>query len=211
MDSPVTRTESVKAWVEANGDYTLSLDYPLTDDSMVLDVGGFYGDWTAHLLDRVAPAKPRVYIFEPVKEFYASMDYRFREMENVVVLPWALSDRNGTTTISEDAEGSSMHKGMSSTTIRTHSVKDFLEAAKIDKVDLISINVEGHEFPILEHIIKERLLDKFENIQVQFHSFYPSADSLRELIRSVLSFTHTESYCYPFVWESWRKKCASEL
>jgi FkbM family methyltransferase len=212
-----TRTEIMKAWTEADGDHTHLLDYELTSDSTVLDVGGFYGDWTYNLLTHVAPVTPRVYMFEPVKRFYDALHYRFRDdgentvegsvhFPNVTVIEAALSDRTGDAVIADEEEGSSMHHAMAETPIKTLDVADFMYENAIEKVDLASINIEGHEFTLLPRIIAAGLVERFENIQVQFHSFYPNADTLRGEITSKLSETHTQTYCYPFVWESWRKK-----
>jgi FkbM family methyltransferase len=201
-----TRMEILRKWVADEGDKTLSLNYELTDDSVVLDVGGFYGDWTFNLLQRVAPAHPRVYMFEPVERFYTALRYRFRSFPNVTVVTAALSDRTGDAMIADEEEGSSMHHAMAETPIKTLDVADFMYDNAIEKVDVASINIEGHEFTLLPRIISAGLVERFENIQVQFHSFYPNADTLRGEITSKLSETHTQTYCYPFVWESWRKK-----
>jgi FkbM family methyltransferase len=212
-----TRTELIKAWAAADGDHTLLLNYPLTNDSVVLDVGGFYGDWTYNLLAHVAPAKPRVYMFEPVQRFYDGLKYRFRDdgantvegsvhFSNVTVIQAALSDRTGDAMIADEEEGSSMHHAMAETPIKTLDVADFIYQYGIEKVDLASINIEGHEFTLLPRILATGLVERFENIQVQFHSFYPNADTLRGEISAKLSLTHEQTYCYPFVWENWRKK-----
>jgi FkbM family methyltransferase len=207
-----TRTELIKAWAAADGDHTLLLDYPLTSDSIVMDVGGFYGDWTYNLLAKVAPAKPRVFMFEPLKRCYDALHYRFRDdggdvrFSNVTVIEAALSDKTGSAMIADEEEGSSMHHAMAETSIRTLDVADFMYQNAVEKVDLASINVEGHEFVLLPRLISTGLVERFENIQVQFHTFYPNADTLRGEIASGLSRTHTQTYCYPFVWESWRKK-----
>jgi hypothetical protein len=69
------------------------------------------------------------------------------------------------------------------------------------------MNVEGAEFLILPHILKnKKIIEIIENIQIQFHTFYPNAKQLRDEIRSKLSETHIEEWNYPFVWESWKLK-----
>jgi len=205
MDKTVTRSESLKAWVADDGDNTLAIDYQLTDDSVVFDVGGFYGHWTKALLEKISPVKPRVFVFEPVERFYDALAYLFRDEKKVLVIGEALSDKGGVAMISDDEEGSSMHLAMADTSINTVEVGDFLLTYDLTKVDLISINIEGHEFPLLKRML-EVGAEKFENLQVQFHAFYPDAGRLREELRKELAKTHVETYCYPFVWESWRKK-----
>ena len=42
------------SWLQDNGDETLRLDYELTPDSMVLDLGGYRGQWASDIFDKYA-------------------------------------------------------------------------------------------------------------------------------------------------------------
>jgi hypothetical protein len=55
-------------------------------------------------------------------------------------------------------------------------------------------------------MIEAGLALRFRFIQVQFHDFVPDAKALRTALRERLRQTHMESWCYPFVWESWERK-----
>lgn len=76
----------------------------------------------------------------------------------------------------------------------------------IKQIDLLKINIEGGEFPLLEHLLNSELMVKINHLQVQFHDFAEDAVSRRDLIRRKLVITHTQEWCYPFVWESWRRR-----
>lgn len=39
-------TGNIKEWIALNGDNTLRLDYPLDEQSVVIDLGAYHGDWT---------------------------------------------------------------------------------------------------------------------------------------------------------------------
>jgi len=54
------------------------------------------------------------------------------------------------------------------------------------KVDLISINIEGGEYDLLERIVQTHP-DMMQSIQVQFHDFIPDAVKKREQILLVLA------------------------
>ena len=82
----------------------------------------------------------------------------------------------------------------------------FLNKEGINKIDLIKINIEGGEYPLLKRMIETNIIEKCNDIQVQFHNFYPNAITLRNEIRDSLQKTHFLTYDYPFVWENWRKK-----
>jgi hypothetical protein len=72
-------------------------------------------------------------------------------------------------------------------------------------VDLIKINIEGDEFPLLKNLIDNNKTNLFKDIQVQFHQFIPDSINKRNWIREKLSLTHTLTYDYEFVWENWKK------
>jgi hypothetical protein len=59
---------------------------------------------------------------------------------------------------------------------------------------------------LLEFIIENNLVDKIENIQVQFHDFVGNAEARMKNIQEKLSLTHTITYQYKFVWENWKLK-----
>jgi len=74
------------------------------------------------------------------------------------------------------------------------------------EIDLISINAEGGEYDMLRRMIDTGLVARCKNIQVQFHNFHPDAEHLRNELRAGLAKTHSESFCYKWVWESWARK-----
>lgn len=54
----------VRRWFRDKGDSTLRLDYPLDAESIVLDVGGYKGDFTALIHEKF---NCRVFVFEPLQ------------------------------------------------------------------------------------------------------------------------------------------------
>lgn len=76
-------------------------------------------------------------------------------------------------------------------------------------VDLMSMNCEGCEFEALETLLSTNLVTHFKNIQFATHSTIEGLD--RPLprycnIQQLLARTHTPTYQYKFIWESWRRK-----
>ena len=76
----------------------------------------------------------------------------------------------------------------------------------VDQIALMKINIEGGEFPLLEHIANNNCLDLVEEYQIQFHNFVSDAGSKREKISQALEKTHNRTWCYTFVWENWKKR-----
>jgi len=191
-------------WNEQNGDNTKLIDYPLTPDSVVFDVGAYHGGWSAKLA-----GNPYIHAFEPVKDFYYACQERFRLNPKIKVWNFGLSDRRERLNMHISGTGSSLQQIRNSQKVEEveiFDILDFLSEHQITKIDLISINIEGEEYRLLPRMIETGLVSICENIQIQFHKLGPKTVKQRDEIRSLLSLTHNESYNYEFAWESWRKK-----
>lgn len=200
-----------KKWWADGAEQTLRLDYPLTDRSVVFDVGAYDGGWAMDLLASCAlskgPCSPKVYLFEPLPGMWPTLRSRFAGLPNVRIVDAALSDSNGTAVMSDCGHESSMHlQYEKQATVNRIDIVDFLNRESLQHVDLMSLNVEGHEYTILTRLLETGLISIFDNVQVQFHDLTPESKKLREATRTLLALTHEERYCYPFVWESWRKR-----
>ena len=68
-----------KEWFADNGDKTLRLDYPLTSDSIVFDLGGYKGDWASSIYEKY---KCNIYIFEPIPYLVEEMKIKFSHYDN---------------------------------------------------------------------------------------------------------------------------------
>jgi FkbM family methyltransferase len=176
--------------------------YPLTDQSVVLDVGGYRGEWAAEIARRY---DPYVHIFEPVPVFAAALVKQFANNHKVRVYDFGLSDTDGRQLMAVVGDASSAY--LSSThpiEVVSRDIARFLAEANIESVDLVKINIEGGEYPLLRRMIESGILTLFRDIQVQFHDFVPDAQRQYLHIRTELARTHVLTYEYPFVWENWR-------
>jgi len=197
--------QNFQKWFRDNGDKTHRLNYDnLSENSVVFDLGGYYGTWSEEIVKKY---NPFIYIFEPIDSLYREIKKKFESNPKIKVFNFGLSDINSTKHISLENDGSSFHKISNNTLLcNVRNVVEFLNEQNINKIDLIKINVEGDEFLILEKLLVEKKIQIFENIQVQFHDFYPNAIQLRDNLQSKLSLTHKLTYNYDFVWENWQKK-----
>ena len=187
----------------ADGPVTLYVDYPLTPDSVVLDIGGYYGDWSMEMCARY---NPYIHIFEPLPVFYERIKKRFSWNPKVSVYNFGLSDHNFQAALAHNDSATSLYRpGENSCMV---DVKDIAGVWKFPVVDLMSINAEGEEYKILSRLTSARIISQIKDLQIQFHRIDNTQnwDLLREDVRSQLRNTHSERYCYEFVWESWRKR-----
>ena len=202
-------TRAVHRWRIDNGDETLRLSYPLSSRSVVFDVGGYRGDWSSSVRERYNPI---IYIFEPVSEFAEEIRRRFAGDPKVHVREYGLSDRNEETFIGLSADATSRYRiGESRVNVRLRNITEVIAEEDIARVHLLKLNIEGGEYGLLEHMVREGLLEFCDDIQVQFHRDIEDALRRRETIRENLRQTHTLTYDYPFVWENWHRVDSQEL
>lgn len=198
---------SIRRWYADEADRRLRYMYPLNPQSVVFDVGGYRGDFAAEISQRYDCV---IYIFEPVANFHSLCAARFQGKDKVFCLPFGLSDKDQTLPISVAADASGLYnpKHSSSPTemIPLKAMVGVMEELSIRQIDLLKINIEGGEYPLLEHLLDSGLMPKIQHLQVQFHDFAESAVGRRSHIREKLSRTHSQDWCYPFVWESWSRR-----
>ncbi len=200
---------AVSDWFVANGDKTLRLNYPLTPDSIVLDIGGFKGDFAAAISNKF---KCNIHIFEPMKDHAARIANRNKNNNKVFVHPVGVGGKSEDITIyiPEGKDEATMHPGDSTiagkANIKVVDVVEVFKNIEEKHVDLMKLNIEGAEFDLLDRLIANNLHKKVTDIQIQFHKIDDKSEERRENIREKLSKTHDCTWNYPFVWENWKLK-----
>jgi len=193
---------NVKKWFADRGDETLRLDYPLDQNSIVFDVGGYRGDYAEAIHNKYGC---NVYIFEPVQMFYDECVKRFSNNTSIKIYNYGLSSTSSWFEMSVNNDKSSF-KINDIGSIQQAQLRSFTEVVAeigVERIDLIKINIEGGEFDLLPAMIDSGLINRIKFIQVQFHNFVAGAFESRLKIRNSLEKTHTEMWNYEFVWESW--------
>lgn len=189
-------------WFKDNGDDTLRLDYPLNENSVVFDIGGYKGEFARDIFCKYNAA---IFVFEPLLEFYQIAVKRFINNPKVKVFNFGLGAINTKAYITLEDNSSSLHgKGPNKTEIEIRSFNDFIAEHSISTIDLAKINIEGAEYELLESILSANNISKIKNLQVQFHDFViDNAQARMNAIQNKLKLTHKLTYRYEFVWENW--------
>ena len=189
-------------WFRDRGDETLRLAYPLTENSLVIDVGGYEGAWAAQIVQRYGCS---ILIFEPVHAFAQQIRDRFIDTPKVHLYELALGGEEGYAEIHIAKDGSSVYTGKGGTEpIHIVDASQFLQDLDVSRIDLMKINIEGGEYELLPNLIGSKYIQLIRDLQIQFHNFVPRAVERAENIRHSLRQTHDLTWQYPFVWENWR-------
>ena len=194
-----------RKWFSIGGDETYRLNYALQSTSVVFDLGGYEGDF-AHLISSKFGCE--IHLYEPVERFHQRCVERFSGNQNIHCHRYGLSNVDGLFDISAADNSSSLiavNQGKGCETVEVKRFADECARLKIIEIDLIKINVEGSEFLLLPHIIESGVINRINNIQVQFHDFFPDAYAERLRIHRMLKRSHKLDWCFPFVWESWSR------
>ena len=191
-------------WIQDRGDDTLRLDYDLTPDSLVWDVGAYLGDWTQAISSRY---KCRVDSFEPVPDSFEALSRRVTTHVKTWCYNIGLADYTASVCISVNKDRSSTieEKGIR-VWCEMIDVFEFWRQIQSPPIDLMKINVEGGEYKIIPRMIETGMIEHVKDLQVQFHLVNTESPERYEKIAEELSKTHTCTWRYPFVWENWRLK-----
>lgn len=189
-------------WVTDNGDETLLAKYPLNSNSTVVDIGGYKGFFSDKIISLYDPS---IFILEPINKYFRLLKNKYKDNKKVKVYNFGLSDKNSYKNIYLSDDGSSLiKKSKALEKVRLVDCLTFIK--KFKSVDLISLNIEGSEYKVLERLVSTNLIKRLKFLQVQFHNFVPNAKELRTQIVKKISRTHKKRYSYPFIWESFESK-----
>jgi len=195
--------DNVEIWNGVDGDFTHRLDYDLSEDAVVFDVGGYMGDWAASIYARHTC---NIYIFEPVSSLHKRMVNRFKGNGKFKLFNIGLGKKTRDEYVATIGDESSFYLESSSSEIaRVVNVSEFIEAHGIKEIDLFKLNIEGGEYEVIPRLIESGDINKVKNLQIQFHYWIENSDKMITKIRQKLARTHTQTYSYDYVWENWER------
>lgn len=198
------REQTHRAWLRARGDSTLRVDYALAPEDVVLDVGGFEGQWASDIFGRYLC---RIHVFEPIPEFADFIEQRFARNPAIRLHRVALGAQDHVLQFTVDGDASSAHAGSGQVVqVPVKGFSGWMETAGLQDIALMKINIEGGEYDLIEHMIATGLIGRVRDLQVQFHDFVPDAERRMAAIQEKLLATHQPQWQYPFVWESWTRR-----
>jgi len=192
-----------------DGGYELIYDLPVTNDGLIVDAGGYKGEWSAGMISRYGC---RIQIFEPVPEFFEYCQAYFRSNKLVQVNKSALGGSDRKTRLNLLDNSTSEYKGNDND---QKIDSDVIDVAKVFgendlRVACFKLNIEGAEYEVLERMIETNKIILCDSLLIQFHRQPNDYEPRYRNIVSELRKTHTRSWCYEMVWEKWVRKSSDE-
>lgn len=176
-------------------------DLVTTPTSVTFDLGSYKGNSLIHLRSKVQGI---IHGFEPIHTFYARCARRISAIcPHTYVHPVGVGDTDTIRLLSVlDDETSEFIRSWKKEQCVFRSFFNVWNHLKIDRLDVLHMNIEGGEYAVFRSILAHGLLPKIKTIIVQFH--YPDRHSAdRQAIQAHLRRTHRCVYDYAFVWERW--------
>ena len=204
MSNLLLNEQEVHRWFRDNGDYTHNITYDLDESSTIMDLGGYTGVWAQQMIQKY---NPNVYLLEPIPEFFDIMQDKFKNNNKVKSMCVGVASKNrmGEIYLSGDGTSANLTNGKS-VLVEFKTIDRILDDFGLKQVDLLQINIEGDEYPLLESMLNTGSINRFNNVQIQFHLGIEDDVERRNNIRSGLEQNGFKNkFDYPFVWESWGK------
>jgi FkbM family methyltransferase len=193
-------------WERDKGDEIKIIDYPLDSTSQVIELGGFTGVWSKKIIDKF---NPNLIIVEPIPQFVNELKHNFGNNSKVNIEGVAISTSNKTINLYVKGCATSETNVVSNrvVSVESYDINYFISKYNLSKIDLIQINIECEEYPLIMNWIETGFLKNVKYIQVQFHTFCENYEEKYESIFQGLKEIGFEiNYKYDFVWESWVNK-----
>lgn len=194
-----------RKWLKVDGEHTLRYLYDIKENDVIFDMGGYQGEWTENMIQKY---HCNSYVFEPVLSFYKHICDKFEKNPKVKVFKMGLGKKSQTATILLSDDASSCYSEQCNEqqeTIQYRAVDEFFTEYPIECIRVMKINIEGGEYDLLEALIASGIINRIENIQVQFHHIPEiGSDKRMRKIKKVLRKTHSMQWGFvPYVWENW--------
>ena len=144
---------------DKNGNYDILYQY-VKDNPIrkIIDVGAWWGPWSLWWHDKVESVE----IFEPNKDILPKLENNLGKFKNCKIHHTALGDRQGSVSMQCGDHSGTFHVTDQNGDIEIKTLDSFY----FDNVDIIKIDAEGYELPVLEGA-KETILRNRPWIQVE--------------------------------------------
>jgi FkbM family methyltransferase len=194
-----------KFWQD--GGVELLYDLPIKTNNLVIDGGGYRGEWTAAILSRYGC---RVKLYEPVPEFSMHCESLFKDNQLVEVFRSALGGSNRKSNFRLDDNSTTEYSDVASfaDSIEAHviDIAEVLNGLTGVTVGCIKLNIEGGEYEVLERLIQSGTVEFCNSFLIQFHRQPIGYEARYRKINESLERTHTKIWGYEMIWEKWVRK-----
>jgi len=180
-----------------NGEYKFLKEHvaKFNSNSLIFDVGANIGEYSGKILEYNSDLN--IQCFEPIPDTFKQLSLRHKDAKNVTLNNFAFSDvlgsrsmyeygkLNGTNSLEKHPDLISDNTNRIETTLQT--IDHFCEVNKIDFVDYLKIDVEGHEVNVLKGAKKMIQEKKIGSLQLEYNYLWKNTTNTIEEVFNLLS------------------------
>jgi FkbM family methyltransferase len=196
----------------------LLYDIDLHDGAVMVDVGGYEGEWSGQILARAETQGARavdLHVFEPEPNSLERLQRALGEDGRVHLHPFGLASCDRFQRMAVGGPGTSQFKSGSqpgffgAADLELRDVNTVVTRLGIDHIDVMMINIEGGEYELIDRLYETDWLPRIDCLLVQFHEFGPDAYRARRRNRRELAESHRCTWSYKWVFERWDRRVSS--
>jgi len=163
----------------------------LKPGDVFIDIGahvGYFAEYAGRLVGRTG----LVFAFEPFPYNYELLSRNCRHMRQIKTIQAAVSNSSGQTFLFEHKTSSSSHSlsDLSGSgkivPVNKISLDEFFLKSEVDRIDVVLVDVEGHERSVLQGMRK--IIENHSNIIIILEycpSHFTTDEALRDLIKEI--------------------------
>lgn len=183
-----------------------SVDFPLTEDSVVFEIGGYEGRWAKEIATRY---NPELFVFEPQMWAYRKCLEALKGFDHTYVFEYGLGLKTGVFPMGNwETDGCSLvnfPSGKLAGDGIITEMSEFLKSLNVDHIDLCLMNIEGYEFKLIPYMIETGIMDKIDYFMCQFHLVSATGNEYYDLRREI-SKTKKLRFDYGAILTCWESK-----
>lgn len=183
----------------------LKYQMSLKEDGLVLDFGGYMGDFSAKLL-KINP-KLQCKVYEPVTHFANFCQNRFKDNGNVEIIISGVSSDGRSLKMIIDGPRTKIDSNTNLESFKSVSINSIFD--NLEEIELVKMNIEGMEYECLEALESNNTLKKVKYLLIQFHNFNSDSEKDYESAIKTIEKSHTSVFKYKWLWELFKIKPVS--
>lgn len=204
------RQRKLQALVGPLGDFyraggnTLLYDFPFWTGGLVIDGGGYEGEWTAGMIKLYGCNSE---IYEAIQAYARQCADYFSHNQLVRVHAQALGNTTRQTSFTLHDNGTSEYRrGGESIDVQVLDIASVFADLPQTQISCMKLNIEGGEYDVLERMIQLDLLKRCDSLLIQFHRQPEDYKARFQNISEKLRQSHECIWRYEYVWEKWQLK-----
>lgn len=184
-----------------------SVEFPLNEDSVVFEIGGYEGRWSVEISKLY---HPKLYVFEPQHWAWKKCTEALKPFESAHVYNFGLGTKSGEFQMGNwETDGCSFSNIPDNRPVgygNLQEVTSFLKKEDIRRIDLCLMNIEGYEFELIPYMIRTGVIDRIHFFMCQFHTFKSEDDQAYYDLRRRISVKKKIRFDYGKVLTCWESR-----